>query len=506
MTKSRKIRKGQTRRELERRLAEIRESMASSCTPLPPNEREERLARARDDVLYFGKTYLPHYFQVESAPFHRDLVELLNLRDRPVAVAAARSHGKSTLVALAYPLHQLAFRLRHFIVLISETEDQAADATEFIKLELEENPRLRQDFGIRRREGSGERGDFATTTETRVLARGRRQRVRSARYRQWRPDLIVVDDVESDESVRNPRTIKRVYDWLRGEVYGTMDTGCSFFIIGNLLAKRSVMGNLLFDEDLDGVVERRIYRAIDPATGEPLWPARWPLSELAAKKRFMGSVLFEKEYNCNPQNPDGNFQDEWIRYYDPGEIAGRRLDVYSFEDPVTGEGKSSEFHAIVTVGLDRQNMVYYVLDAFIRRVSIDALLHKSWQTYDDYHPTLFGLEINGFQVLLQRDYERMARERGYYLPLKLVLHRSNKEARIVSTLQYIVEHGKLRFHRGHTDQDVLVEQLVFLDEPSVADDGPDALEGAVSLASTGGRCPSIRSRSVRRADVILEGY
>jgi hypothetical protein len=433
----------------------------------------------------------------------------LNLRDRPVAVAAARSHAKSTIVALAYPLHQIVFRLRHFIILVSETEDQAADETEFMKLELEENPRLRQDFGLGRREGAWETGDFETTTGTRVLARGKRQRVRSARYRQWRPDLIIVDDIESDESVRNPRTIKRVYEWLRGEVYGTMDTGCSFFVIGNLLAKRSVMGNLLYDEDLDGVVERRIYRAIDPATGEPLWPARWPLSELAAKKRFMGSVLFEREYNCNPQNPESYFREEWFRYYDPAELAGRNLSVYSFNDPATGEGKTGDSHAIVTIALDREELVVYVLDAFIQRVSIDSLLHKSWQIYDDYHPLLFGLEKNGFQVLLRRDYERMARERGYYLPLKLEDHRTPKTGdtgRIVGTLSSLVERGKLRFRRGHSDQDRLVEQLIYLDEPSVADDGPDALEGAVALALARGGMPTAQTRPHRTAGRILEGY
>ncbi|MEE9457950.1 MAG: hypothetical protein V3W11_12465 [bacterium] len=484
--KKRDLRRGQTRRELDKRFDDIRREMAKDCSPLPPGEREERLARAREDVLYFGRVYLPHYFVEESASFHRELVKLLDVRERPVVVGAPRGHAKSTIVALAYPLHAILFRLRRYVVQVSETEDQAADNVEFIKLELEENERIRQDFGDLRREGSWGDGDFTTTSGIRVLARGRRQRIRSARHRQYRPDLIVVDDIESDESVRNPRTIDKVYKWLRGELYGAAEYDCSFFVIGNLLARRSVLGHLLFDDELDGVVERRLYRAIDDETGEPLWPAKWPLDKLADKRAFMGTVLFAKEFLLNPQDPEGAFQEEWFErgYYHEDEIAGRDLIKATFCDPSVEANATSNDKAIVTVGLDRQNMVYYVLHAYVKRASIDAMLRASWSIYDDYRPSTFGLESNGFQAVLARDYDERAKERGYYLPLKLVDHHTNKESRIIR-LSGPVERGKLRFRRGHSDQDKVIEQLIYLAEPSVNDDGPDALEGAMALLEGG---------------------
>jgi hypothetical protein len=480
------LRRGQSRRDLDRRFDEIRRKMAEGCSPLPVEERERRLARARADVLYFGEVYLPHYFTDEPAPFHRELVELLDIRDRPVVVGAPRGHAKSTLVALAYPLHSLLFGRRRYIVEVSETEDQAADNVEFIKLELEENERLRQDFGDLRREGSWEDGDFTTTTGIRVQARGRRQRIRSTRWRQYRPDLIVVDDLESDESVRNPRMIERVYKWVRGELYGAAEHGCSFFVIGNLLARRSVMGRLLFDDELADVVERRLYRAVDEATGEPLWPARWPLEKLSAKRAFMGTVLFAKEFLLQPEDPEGDFREEWFErsYYDEAELAGRELVRATFCDPSVEANATSDDKAIVTVGLDRAHMIYYVLHAYVKRASIDAMLRASWTAFDDYKPTAFGLEANGFQAVLARDYDAVAKERGYYLPLKLVTHITNKTSR-VCRLSGLVERGKLRFRRGHSDQDKVVEQLIYIAEPSVKDDGADALEGAVQLLEGG---------------------
>jgi len=455
--------------------------MEAACSPLEPAGRDDRLARARDDVLFFGQTYLPHYFTAAPAPFHRDLIKLLDTRNRPVVVAAPRGHAKSTIVSLTYPLHEILFALRHFLVLISETKDQAADALEFIRLELEANPRIHQDFGDLRRLGEWTHDGFTTSTGIKALARGARQRIRSLRNRQWRPDLAVVDDLESDESVVNPRIIRKRLNWVRQEVYGAVEDGCSFFVIGNLLAKRSVLGHLLFDDDLADVVERRIYRAIDDVTGEPLWPAHWSLEKLAAKKAFMGSVGFAKEYLCNPEDPEGDFQEKWIRYYGEGEVAGRELDVFTFCDPSVKDSATSDFKAIVTIGLDRANMVYYCLHAFIRRVSIDAMLRMSWEIHDRWRPILFGFESNGFQEVLKRDYDRMALDRGYCLPLKLVVHTTKKDGRILR-LSPLVENGRLRFLRGDPDQERLIEQFIFSREPSVADDGPDACEGAIKLS------------------------
>ena len=59
----------------------------------------------------------------------------------------------------------------------------------------------------------------------------------------------------------------------------------------------------------------------------------------------------------------------------------------------------------------------------------------------------------------------------------------------MASLSPLLERGKIRFIRGHSDQELLVEQLLFFPSRTLHDDGPDALEGAVCLGrdlSTGG--------------------
>jgi predicted phage terminase large subunit-like protein len=95
----------------------------------------------------------------------------------------------------------------------------------------------------------------------------------------------------------------------------------------------------------------------------------------------------------------------------------------------------------------------------------------------------FGVEDNLFQRLLLKEFDRLGRERGQMLPVKGVTSRLAKETRVAS-LSPLMERGKIRFIRGHSDQELLVEQLLYFPSRTLHDDGPDALEGAVRLAQS----------------------
>ena len=59
-------------------------------------------------------------------------------------------------------------------------------------------------------------------------------------------------------------------------------------------------------------------------------------------------------------------------------------------------------------------------------------------------------------------------------------HSANKIARIVGTCAYLWEHKKIQFEKNQSDQKILIEQYVYIYNPTVHDDGPDAAEMAIS--------------------------
>ncbi|MBI4798631.1 MAG: phage terminase large subunit [Desulfarculus sp.] len=466
-------------------VARLRGEVGAFGPDAPP--QPERLARAASDPLYFCRMYLPHYFSHPFAPFHRELIELLTPRGRavvPVVVAAPRGFAKTTLVSFGYVLHQVLFGQRRFVVIGSDTADLACDLTGYLRLELLHNQRLKQDFGPLT-EAQGAEGDFIAGAQVRVLARGSGQRLRGIKHGRFRPDLVILDDLENDKNVKNPRLVKETLDWLREAVYPALDPGGSLFIIGTVLAKRAALATLRSSpEEPYCRVTRRRYQALDQE-GNSLWPARHPVEALLRQKAFMGSAAFNKEKQNDPKDDEGLFQEAWLRTYHPGEIEQKTLSVAGFLDPSLAAGESGDYKAVLSVGLDAKEQVFYVLDAYIRRSSIDQLLRAVLTRQARHGYLVFGVEDNLFQRLLLDEFARASREAQVVLPLRGVTHRLAKETRLAG-LSPLVERGLVRFCPGQGDQVLLIEQLLHFPSPTVHDDGPDALEGAVSLLRNSG--------------------
>jgi len=447
--------------------------------------RAQRLARAEADPLYFCRTYLPHYFSQAPAPFHYELVRFLEERGEvvtPAVVAAPREFAKSTVCSFGYVLHQICFRKRHFIIIGSDTEDLASDLTGYLYLELLYNERLHQDFGELVRANKPV-DDFVTTNHIRVKARGRGQRLRGLKHRQWRPDLIILDDLENDVNVRNPEIVQQILDWVQSAVYPALEPTGSLMIIGTILRQRSALHQMLTSsEEPFCHFRRRIYRAIQE-DGTSLWEARHPLKRLLLQKQLMGTVAFNREKMNEPTPVGGLFREEWIHYYHPDSLKDRDLVVVGFFDPSLETGGSADYKAVVTVGFSPREMVFYVLDAFIQKTTLEQTLRAVFNRHRECPYHLVGVEDNLFQRLLLKEFETMGRELGVFLPVKGVTHRLAKETR-VAALSPLLERGKIRFIRGHSDQEKLIEQLLYFPSRTLHDDGPDALAGAVQVAQT----------------------
>ena len=481
------LKKKLTKTEFRQRADEILLRLALEVPPFEEDTREKREQRLRlavADPLYFCRAYLPHYFSHTPAPFHYELMKLLERRGgevvTPTVVAAPREFAKTTVCAFGYVLHQICFGRRHFILIGSDTEDLASDLTGYLYLELLYNERLHQDFGELVKANKAV-DDFITLNDIRVKARGRGQRLRGLKHRQWRPDLVILDDLENDINVRNPEIVQQILDWVKSAVYPSLDAGGSLMIIGTILRWRSALHLMLTSpEEPYCHFQRRIYRAVQE-DGSSLWEARHPAAKLKLQKQLMGTVAFNREKMNEPTPEKGFFREEWVHYYHPDSLKDRELVTVGFFDPSLETGAGSDYKAFVSLGWDRQEMLFYVMDAFIQKVTLEQTLRTIFNRHQEYSYQVVGVEDNLFQRLLLNEFDRLGKERGHLLPVKGVTHRLAKETRVAS-LSPLLERGKIRFIRGHSDQELLVEQLLYFPSRTMHDDGPDALEGAVRLA------------------------
>ena len=130
-------------------------------------------------------------------------------------------------------------------------------------------------------------------------------------------------------------------------------------------------------------------------------------------------------------------------------------------------------------------MAFPCVHAWIKRRSIGEMFAAAYQQHDQYPGPAVCVEENMFKDFLHEAIKNYAKEHGKYLPWVPIQHSANKIARIVGTCAYLWEHQKILFERNQSDQAILIEQFVYIFQPTVHDDGPDAAEMSISKLQSG---------------------
>ena len=142
-------------------------------------------------------------------------------------------HAKSTHFDVFIPLW-LIFqpkKLINVMVIVSKSEDAANGLLGDIQAELEANQRIINDFGPQKSEGDWQEGSFVARCGVAFFSRGRGQSPRGLRYKEARPDYIVIDDLDDDELCRNERRVHEMTEWVKTALFGALDVGRGRFIM-----------------------------------------------------------------------------------------------------------------------------------------------------------------------------------------------------------------------------------------------------------------------------------
>ncbi len=335
--------------------------------------------------------------------------------------------------------------------------------------------------------------DFVTKNGIRVKARGLGQRLRGLKFsskQPSRPDLVILDDLEYDPYERNgknnkgaadPEVVRRILDWVKLEVLPSLEAGGNLLILGTILRWQSALQQMLtIDEEPFRHFRRRLYRAVQE-DGSSLWEARYPADRLKLQKRFLGRVAFNREKMNEPLPEPGLFREEWIHYYPPDILKDRQLLVAGFFEPSLQTDAGAGQQAVVSVGWDRRQQIFYVMDACISRGTLEEALRGICHRHGRSPYEILGVADPLFKELLSREFERLGGQEGGLPPLQAVSQQLAKESR-VAPLSWMLARGRIRFIRGHSDQELLVEQLLYFPSQALGDRGPSALAGAVALA------------------------
>lgn len=507
-------------------------------------EREYRIARSEYDILYFTYEYfsddrnpdnddnlIPAGVGIDDAPgFHVELCEKLNEQSlynptKNICWAAPRGHAKTMFNSNTYPIHELVFKKRQFILLISETANLSAMLIRYIAEQLKYNEKLRADYGellspSKQLNDIDNNEMFETNTGALVRSGSIGKAIRGARNGGQRPDLIICDDLESMDNTNTPEARDKNLHWYNSVIVpiGTPEkTGIIY--MGTMVHGSGLLPNILNRPEYDS----RIYSAFTDEPEHPelwqqyetilldtenesriteadqfysehktemdigaetLWPQRFSYKYLIRKKVEVGSRAFASEYLNKPSDPDSQiFNDNTIHYFNDRDLDLQEVmntgkyDVFAFWDIAIGRTKRSDYNAIVTIAKHRRTGVIYVIDAWAAKVPVHKAMDVAIEKIIEFRPRFFGVESVQAQYEMYRQLQQKVYEMGIYNTKMMPIKPTGKKEERIELLEPLFENGFLKIR---TTQRLLKEQLEQFPNAD-HDDLPDALAAVVNM-------------------------
>lgn len=491
-----------TASEIKQRYAEWQEhcKRVQSLTDLSalvnesPTQKDKRIKRLQKDYAAFCEYYFPHFLTlrdkttgevirtVHNAPFHNSAA--LKVKNTPNLKAVfkwPRGHAKSTHFDIFLPLW-LMFqpkRLINVMVVVGKSEESAIGLLSDIQAELEFNQRIIADFGEQKAVGNWQEGQFVTQSDVAFFARGRGQSPRGLRYKEARPDYIVIDDLDDDELCRNEKRVKDLTDWVKEALFGALDVGRGRFImVGNLISKNSVLANIA---DTKGVYVSEI-KAVDK-DGEPVWKEKWTKEEAEEAAAFMGYRSWQKEMMHNPIKDGTIFRHEWIRYKKVLPLHKYEM-LVCYTDPSFKSTTANDYKASRLWGKIGNEL--HLIDCYVRQDTVSGMVRWLYNLYESTRDKVairFFMEANFMQDIILDEFTTEGNLRGYQLPILPDKRKKPEKIQRIEAISPLWERGFVFYNealKDTPDMQVGIEQTLSLERGSrVHDDAPDADEGAI---------------------------
>lgn len=435
-------------------------------------DRKVRKYLAKNSFLYFFSEYFKHYTFLPPATFHETILRCAE--DNSIesqVITAFRGSGKSTILNLALPIWNIVgkFQLKS-IFLAARTQEQGRQHLKNIKDELERNQKLKDDFGPFRMDDQEWRSLALTLPkyDAKIWAVSVDQSVRGFRNREYRPQLIVADDLEDSASVVSRDSRDRIEQWVTEDLLGTGDPGTRFIMIGTPLHEDSVLSRMarrMKDSSLPGA--RRNVALAFPVVdrhGNSAWPGKFPdQSALDAERMRLGrDSAWQREFLLLTVTDERRvIKREWIQYYDklpdfkdeslPFRYAAIGVDLAA----TLGSGDYTAMVAALVFGWEPNMKIYILPDPINERMIAPDIIDKAKILAESLVPgnraKLF-IEDAGIQKMVIQHLEREG-----YLAEGFKVAGTNKESRLALTSRFVYN-GKILFPKKGTEK--LIDQVV----------------------------------------------
>jgi predicted phage terminase large subunit-like protein len=428
--------------------------------------------RVTAKTLFPGRFYLPFAEKV-----HGPIFDLIDGPDQLIAIAAPRGFGKTSIVGEARIGRAILFRQVPFIVYINKSETAAIMQTDNLRRELVTNKEIRSIFGsVKTRSADSSEFDeqFSKKAwvayDTFILPRGAGQQVRGILYKNDRPGLFVIDDLEDPELIENKEYRDRLYQWLYADVMkavpriGPPSKSWKIIYIDTVKHEDSVLQRLLENPEWKSVrleaCDDEFKSTVPEYISDEDILADWNKHVEAGQT----DVFFREYRNLPISTKDAAFQSSYFKYYNvpPEKTFRKDIDLEKTDaeiqlnesiesvvivDPAKTVKMSSAESAIIGFGIDLNKASLFLRDCISARLHPDELYEAIFDMARRLHAKVIGIETTGLEEFIKQPLKNEMFRRGEFYELVWLKARggSNDEKGKVLRIKSLIPYYRLGY-------------------------------------------------------------
>ncbi len=433
----------------------------------------------------FGKLMHARTFRQDSPPFHLEIGDDLYSNARYNSFMVFRDGAKTSLLRV-YTSQRIAYAVSRTIMYVSGSQQHAAMSVRWMRRQIMYNKKLTQTYKLRKGEKwTDEHCEIfhgIDDTPITLLAMGITGQIRGFNPDDYRPDLIILDDVLNEENCATAEQRKKIEALIFGALYNSLAPAteaphAKMVFLQTPLNKEDAINKSMKDPQWNG----RIFGVFD-AEGKSRWESRWPTETMLKEKEgFIARgqyALWMREKECkvvgSGQKP---FDVSRLKIYEAGMHPKGMIKIISI-DPASSDSKTADDNVVMCIGVSGPD-VYVLQYEADTGVMPDQVAMQFFQMAIEFKPQRCAVEVISYQRILAWFLEEEMKKRRIFIPMDKVQDKRSKATRIVQTLAGLVSYGHLYIQSTMTK---LITQMDEFDPEDMSqhDDILDALATGVT--------------------------
>lgn len=389
----------------------------------------------------FCSTFMPERFFRPFSSLHTEIFNAIDgIESQQILILAPRGFGKTSTISIGYPAKQIVNRLCKYIVPVSATSTSAVLQSENLKSELTTNESINVLYGPQKSDRWSTEF-WVSSGGTAVMPRGAGQQIRGLLFDRYRPDLILVDDLETSEGVKSDEQRAKLRNWFFSDLVNSVDRGSKdwkIVVIGTILHEDCLLVHLKDDPE---------WTVIELELCDDNLKSNWPdfmddagvlkLYEAYKSKGMLDT--FYREYRNKPiASEDATFRKDYFQHHvEPLDSSiSRDMVNVIIVDPAKTVKMHSADSAIVCVGVSRSTHKIYVREYEADKLYPEQIYDKAFSMATRWRARVLAIEVTGLNEFVKQPIENERLRRGSNVNLLWLNARRSKEERIAALVPY----------------------------------------------------------------------